>query len=387
MKKILFVCVCSLALFSTSAEALRFGSAPVVKVEMRKLTKFLPSYNEALEKALAVHNLMTELPGLQMAAEQQDKLEKESDKMQKYFDNLLKCNEQRFGRFKNGKEILKKVREAYHDRTKKLKEEEGAQAKGSILPLSIAEKNNLADRKKDIEEELMVDALTNTRKWGGKVANKRQVVDPEDMKEKLKGTGLEELDMAEMGVHNMNIARSDMQNTFQQMQQEFIKQMASVGVNYPDFDAARPGDVRKVQKTLKDLKTQYLEEAKEYVAKLDAQDAAHPRAVARRNARTQNQKAVFSKVEEQFPEAYAEMEKIRVSTPQQQQQSLIVAMEKDVNGLVYLSETNALEIDQRIAEAKADEAMLENLQEQADSMITDMQAKYPQQEFDFDLCL
>ena len=74
MKRILFFCVCSVALFSTTAEALRFGTTPVVPIEMNTLTKFLSSHNDALDKALEVHNLMTELPALQTMAEQQEKM-------------------------------------------------------------------------------------------------------------------------------------------------------------------------------------------------------------------------------------------------------------------------------------------------------------------------
>ena len=125
MRKILCVFVCSSALMSTTARALRFGVPPIVDIEMKTLTKFLPAHNEALDKALQAHNLMTDLPALQAMAEQQSKLKQEAKRMQKFFDNLLKCNEQRFSRFKNPKEVLKRVRAAYQEKTKDLKDEEG----------------------------------------------------------------------------------------------------------------------------------------------------------------------------------------------------------------------------------------------------------------------
>ena len=155
MKKILFICVCSIALFSTTAEALRFGSAPVVDVKMKTLTKFLSSHNEALDKALAAHNLMTDLPAIQAMAEQQRKLKASSKVAQRYFDNLLKCNEKRFSRFKNPKEVLKRVRAAYRDKTKDLKDEEGYYPEDSIVPRSLAERDFLWERKKSIEQEII----------------------------------------------------------------------------------------------------------------------------------------------------------------------------------------------------------------------------------------
>lgn len=367
--------------------ALSFGSAPVVKVETRKLVKFLPSYNEALDKALKVHNLMTEVPELQIVAEQQTKLDEKAKQMEKYFDMLLKCNEQRFGRFKNNKEVLAKVRAAYKERTKDLKDEEGSYSEGSIIPRSLSDRNALWSRKKNIEQEIMVDALTNTRKWGGQMAGRRQQDVPTDMKDKMVGTGLEELMISEDGVQNMRTAKADLQNEFKKMQQSFLQRLAEVGVSMNDFDASRAADIRKLQKTLKDLKDKHLAEAKEYVEKLDAQDAAHPQAVARRTAATQNKKKVVSRVQEQFPEAFAEMHKFDQQTPQQRQRDLIAALEKDENGSVYLTETNALEVDQRLAEAKSSADMLEYVQDQAEAMVDEMQSQYPEaSDFDFSVC-
>lgn len=387
MKKVLFVCVCSVALFSTTAEALRFGTTPIVQIEMQTLTHFLPSHNDALDKALEVHNLMTELPTLQTMAEQQEKLKEQTKKMKKFFENLLKCNEKRFGRFKNSKDMLKKVRAAYEERTKDLKDEEGYYPEDSIMPRSLAERDYLWDKKKDIEQEIMTDALTNGRKWGGELVNRRQQDDvPEDMRLKMTGTGLEELMMAEDGTKNADVAEMDMDKTFKQMQESFIQRAAKVGFTLQDFDASRTADINKARKGLKELKDQYIVEAKEYVVKLDEQDAAHPRAVEKRAARTRNKAQVLANVKEQFPEAFAEMERFDQQTPQQQQMVVIAALEKDANGTVYLTETNATEIDQRIGEAKANKALLQRFTDQAQKTMDEMQSKMPQQDFDFSVC-
>ncbi|MBQ3695695.1 MAG: hypothetical protein II938_01830 [Alphaproteobacteria bacterium] len=387
MRKILFICVCSVALLSTTAVALRFEAPPVVDVKMRTLTKFLPAHNEALDKALEVHNLMTDLPVLQTMAEQQGKLKAEGKRMQKFLDNLLKCNEQRFSRFKNPKEVLKRVRAAYQEKTKNLKDEEGYYPEDSIMPRSIAERNALWDRKRDIEQEIMEDALTNGRKWGGEAINKNVRDVPENLEQKMVGTGLEELTLSENGVNNMKVAEMDFDNTFKQMQQDFIKRLAAVGLEFPDFDAARSGEINRVRKALKELRDELIKEAKEYIVKLNEQDAAHPHAVAKRAARTKGKSNVISEVREQFPEAFSNMDKLDQQTPQQRQQTVIAAMEKDANGTVYLTETNALEIEQRLVEQKANAAMVRTFQDQAENMAEEMRSRYPQQQdFDFSVC-
>ena len=64
MRKFILFAICSTILIGSAAQALRFGPPPTIKIPDRTLVKFLPSRNEALEKALEVHNLMTELPAL-----------------------------------------------------------------------------------------------------------------------------------------------------------------------------------------------------------------------------------------------------------------------------------------------------------------------------------
>ena len=387
MKKLPFVLLCSVVMFSSSVVALSFTDAPVVKVEIKKLVKFLPSHNEALDKALQVHNLMTEFPELKVIAEQQKKIQDKSAEMQKHYDNLLKCNEQRFGRFKNAKEVLSKVRSTYKDRTQALQAKMTTNSEESILPRSAAEQAELVKAKRDIEQEIMVDALTNTRKWGGKVSGRQQQTVPEDMKEKMVGTGLEELMIAEDETNNMRVAQTDYNHAFQDMQREFVQKLAQLGLDFPKFNATQSADIRRVQKALMELKKQYIESAKEYIEKLDAQDAAYPRAAARRAAATQNQRRVMSQIQEQYPEAFAEMEKFEQQTPQQRQRDMIAALEKDETGSVYLTETNVLEIDQRMAEAKSTAELVEHFQENVDNIMDNMKTQYfDGSEFDFSVC-
>ena len=202
----------------------------------------------------------------------------------------------------------------------------------------------------------------------------------------MKGTGLEELMISEAGVGNMKVAEIDFDQTFQKMQQDFIKRLEAIGLSFPDFNAARSGEVARVRKALKELRDKYIKEAEEYIVKLDEQDAAHPRAAEKRAAKTQNKTKVFDSARQQFPEAFAKIDQIDQQSPQRRQEVLITAMKKDANGSVYLTETNALDVDQRIAEEKANAALLKTFEKQAGDFTADPKDAFQEADFDFSVC-
>lgn len=386
MKKFLFFAICSTMLMGSAAQALRFGPIPTVKIPEKPLVKFLPSQNESLEKAVKVHNLMTKMPVLQTMAEQQRKLRSQTKEMQKFFDDLMKCNEKRLGRFKNPSEVLGKLRKAYKERTANL-ETDSSYNEDSVVPRSLAEKNKLISQKRDIEEELLIDVFKNGKKWGGDAINKKNTTVPENLKTQLVGTGLEELSLAEDGTVNAKMADIDFEQTFKKMQEQFVRELDAVGLQFPEFEATRSSDIYQVKQALQDLKTQYLEEAKEYIEKLDAQDAAYPEAVARRAARSKNKKVVVQKVQEEFPELSGDMKQFDQQTPQQRQRVLVTALEKDKEGTVYLTETNAPEIDQKMAESAANKDMVKKFQTLTEGLAEEMNASFPsQKDLNFDMC-
>lgn len=387
MRKIILFAICSTMLVGPTAQALRFGPAPKIQIPDKTLVQFLSTQNEPLEKALEVHNLMTEMPALQAMAEQQKKIKSNVKEVQQFFDNLMKCNEKRLGRFKNPTEVLGKLRKAYKEKTKNIETTESYSA-DSIVPRSLAQRSEILSQKRDIEEALLTDVFKNGKKWGGDAINKKDTSVPENLKMKLTGTGLEELMLAEDGAINAKTADLDFDQSFKKMQDHFIEELADVGLQFPDFNAARSGDMYQVKKALQELKEQYLVEAKKYIEKLDAQDAAYPRAVARRAARTQNKQAVMKRVQDEFPDVFGDMSQLDQLTPQQRQRILIIALEKDKDGAVFLTETNATEIDQKMAEQAANKDMLKNIQDQAQSYVDDMKSSLPtsSSDFDFDQC-
>ena len=386
MKKMLLVCVCSCCLLSTSAGALRFGPAPTVTVETPQLVQFLPARNEALEKALEAHNLLVRLPMVRMMMEQGDKLSKTAKEIQKFSEDLLACNTHRLGRYKNAGDVLTKVREAYAKKTKDLHDEDGYYSEDSIVPRSLAERAYLWDKKRDIEQDIMKDALTNPRKWGGKLVDKRVGGVPTDMRRKMTGTGLEELAIAEEGAANATRADQDFKKILEETRNDFIKRAMNLGLVIPDFDPTKSDALTKVQKALKEFRAQKLEEAKVYVEKLNEQDAKYPEAVARRTARTQNAQHVTQKVLEQFPDAFGDVKTLGQQSPQQRQEVLIAAIEKDANATVYLTETNALEVDQKMAESKANSALVKQLEEQMGGLLPNVDTSFSRPEFDFSVC-
>ena len=385
MRKVILFFICSTMLVSSVSHALRFGPVPKTTIPDKQMVKFLPTRNEALEKALTVHNLMTEIPALRVMADQQKELKSSLKEVQRIYDDLKKCNEKRLKRFKNAPQVLNKLKEAYRTRTQNL-EADLPYDENSIVPRSLAERSRLSSKKQDIEVELLTDALKNGQKWGGEVVGKKDVSVPENLKAKLSGLGLEDLNMAEDVSINAKQADIDFDRTFKEMQERFVQQLASVGLEFPEFNASRSADIYQVQKALQELKEKYVNEAKEHIAKLDEQDAAYPRAVERRAARTQNKQKVLKQAQADFPEAFSDMTSLDQQTPQQRQQIVVTALEKDKEGSVFLTETNAIEIDQKIAEGKANQAMLQRVQDQMHSYMDRVKTSSPQQNFDFDQC-
>ncbi|MBQ4471922.1 MAG: hypothetical protein II942_01575 [Alphaproteobacteria bacterium] len=383
MKHILLACVCGFVLVSSPVGAVRHGAPPVIKIEVKARRQLLATRNEALEKALAVHNLMNQMPELEKTAETVRVLRKTTGKMEKYMKALNQCGEKRFsGRFKNAGEMLKKVREAYKTRTADLKSDKKAHP-DSIVPLSISEQNAKLAEKRDIENDLMKDVFKNARTWGGDVVDRSSDEAPEALARNSDYNLLEEMNMAEKGLTHAQIGQTQADEQFMKMQQMFVSKLAEFDVQEPELDFIRGTKVTAVHKKLKTLKQQYLDEAKAYISQLDAQDAANPDLVERRAARSQNKQAVFGEIQEQFPDVFPDIAVADQMTPQARQQIIVTALEKDADGEVYMTETNASEVDRRMAEKRANKAMLNKMIDQAYS---DFDANVVNREIDLGSC-
>ena len=322
MKKLFCLCVCVGALMVGTAEASRYGATPVVEVKIGPIEHFLPSHNEALDKALATHNLLNKLPELQKLSDMMRTMGLTTKKMQKYFDSLMKCNEQRFsGRFKNPRAMVDKVRQEYNQRVAALPAA-GPGHPDSIVPQSIRERDANNDKKRDIEAEIMTDIFKNGAKYGGQLVDKSSTKAPETMVRNSMYSVFQEMNDVEQGLNNSKLGEEQITSVFNRMQDEFARQLKDVGLEYPTLDLTKGAQVLSVRKALKELKGQYIEEAKQYIARLDEQDAAHPDLVAKRAARSGNKQREMARLQEQFPDAFSDVSTVDYQTPQQQQQLL-----------------------------------------------------------------
>ena len=162
MRKVFFLFVCLSALtIGSNSQAARYGVTPTVEVKYGEVKTFLSTHNEALDKALIAHNLLNKLPELQKVSDTMRTLGLTTKKMQKYFDSLMKCNEQRFsGRFKNPRTMVDKVRQEYAQRVGSMTHEKDSDP-DSIVPLSIRQRDERSRKKAEIENEVMADVFKN----------------------------------------------------------------------------------------------------------------------------------------------------------------------------------------------------------------------------------
>ena len=383
MRYILLACVCGLALVCSPAGAVKHGAPPILKLEVRERTTYLSSRNEALEKAMEIHNLMNELPDLEKAAESVRVLEKTAGKMERYMRALNKCSEKRFsGRFKNAGEVVKKVRTAYAARTDELKKKR-VQNPNSIVPVSLTQQSEEAAEKRAIENELMQDVFKNARKWGGDVVARSSEEAPQELDRNKMYNLFEEMNMAEQGLNNAQLGHAQAGESFLKMQNLFLTKLADYGIQEPELNFMTGEKVNAVYKQLKQLKQDYLKEAKEYIAKLEEQDRQHPQLAERRLARSKTKRKVLADIQGQFPDVFLEADNADQMSPQMRQQIIVTALERDADGSVYLTETNASEIDQRMAEKRANRALINKMMDKA---YEEFDANVTNQEIDLGAC-
>ena len=142
------------------------------------------------------------------------------------------------------------------------------------------------------------------------------------------------------------------QDAQQKMVQPFVEQLKELGIEVPDFDISNRAQYTEVQKQLNELKKQAMDEAYKYVARLEEQDAKNPDYVARRKQLNAKKTARLSPEAQQ---AVGSSDIIQVSqmSPSVQQRLVLAALEKDEKATVYLTETNAINIDQLMRERRS----------------------------------
>jgi hypothetical protein len=80
------------------------------------------------------------------------------------------------------------------------------------------------------------------------------------------------------------------------------------------------------------------------------------------------------------------MQRFDQNSPQERQKVLIAAMEKDENGSVYLTETNAFEVDQKMAKNASHRKLISAFQIESEKMLNQSVSKVQNPEVNFDFC-
>ena len=162
----------------------------------------------------------------------------------------------------------------------------------------------------------------------------------------------------------------------QNMVQPFIEQLKEVGIELENFDASNRAQYAELQKKLNELKKQAMEEAYKYVERLEEQDKKNPDYVARRNELRAKKTARLS-AEAQQAVGTSDIIQVSQMSPTVQQRLVLSALEKDEKATVYLTETNAINIDQLMRERRSTDKIMAESYQKLDSSLEKQREALP----------
>ena len=166
------------------------------------------------------------------------------------------------------------------------------------------------------------------------------------------------MDSLEKGTSSFN-------NTTRDMQQDFKNRLSELGIDTTDLKLDTRADYFKVRKTLKEEKDKAISEAEKYIVRLEKQDAEHPELVEKRRKKEEAKRSRMSeKAQEQLKKSDEGIVQISQMSPAIQQKFVIEALKKDADALVYLTETNAVDVDQLMRERKSTNKIIAESQKQ-----------------------
>ena len=169
------------------------------------------------------------------------------------------------------------------------------------------------------------------------------------------------LDSLEKGTSSFNDTTSD-------MQQDFKKRLSDAGIDVSELDFSVRSDYFKARKLLKTEKEKAIKEAEKHIQALEQQDAKHPELVQQRQKRQQLKLARMSqKAQEKLSDSEGIVQ-ISQMSPAVQQKFVVEALKKDVDATVFLTETNAMDVDQLIRERKSTAKIIAESQKQMEDV-------------------
>ena len=163
-----------------------------------------------------------------------------------------------------------------------------------------------------------------------------------------------------------------------QMMAPFIEKLAKVGIQMPEFDISNKAQYRNVQKQLKALKEQAMTEANQYIELLEKQEQEEP-ALAERREKVQAEKRARLSGEVQSATAnLGNVIQMHQMSPVMQQKLVLTALGKDEYATVFLTETNAVNVDQLMREKKATDKIITESFQQVAASIEEQRENMPQ---------
>ena len=168
-------------------------------------------------------------------------------------------------------------------------------------------------------------------------------------------------------------------NSQKEMIQPFIERLKENGVVVnDDFDISDRNQYMDVQKQLIDLKKKAMEDAYKYVERLEQQDKTHPKYAEKRKKLMTQKQARLSSEAQRAGADISDAIQVGQMSPIVQQKMTLAALEKDEKGSVYLTETNAINVDQLMRERKSTDKIIKESYQQVSAALEKQNGSLPQ---------
>ena len=167
-------------------------------------------------------------------------------------------------------------------------------------------------------------------------------------------------------------------DTQKKIAQPFAEKLAKLGIDTTDFNISDRAQYARIQKELKELKKKAIKEAYAYMEKLENQDKTNPSYVARRNRLKEQKRARLSAEAQAATAGISDTLQISQMSPVMQQRLTLSALEKDEGASVYLTQTNALNVDQLMREQKSTDKIVAESYQQVETVMEKQQGAMPQ---------
>ncbi len=341
-----------------SEGAISFSSPKGRPPKTVAIHQYLDASNPELKKALEIHNLLNEMPDLADAIRTYQDLEKQKGVVSQQMDAMSACHAANLDNiFKEPKKVWGKMVDSYEGERQVVDKQKAKQKEGTQ---SASLKTN-----NQITREIMNKVSSNPSKWG-ETSKGASFASWKDQTPTFEKNMEQEYDMR-LVMDSLDKGSFSVDKTTKEMQQDFAQRLSHVGVDAPDLDLSKKSQYLKIQKQLRDEKKKAIVEAQKYIALLEKQDAEHPELVKKRQDLLTQKRARMSDRAQQVLDQSDGIIQISQISPVVQQKLVVAALEKDKNALVYLTETNAMEVDQRIRERQAMDKIVKESQKQMET--------------------